>query len=129
MVMLLSLGSLVQAKKDFGLPAVDQPYAQIFEGQLFTVKIVPQDQQTQFFVVGKEAGKFNMADLTLDVTTINSDGKQETLPLRREKEAFVMDHAMDPPMRPPLSRGEIKHVVIKKEGKPVDNVHVNLKRP
>jgi hypothetical protein len=76
--------SLWANKKDFGLPAADLRPGQVVDGQIFSVKIVPGDKETSFYIVGNKMAQFNLDQLKLELFINN-----RTVVLTKKKDAFI----------------------------------------
>lgn len=83
-------GALGQ-KKEFGLPPVDLRQGQVVQGDLFTVKVVPGDRRTSFFIVGKKAADLNLDTLQLQLTSLKT---KTPVTLKREKDGFVYEERL-----------------------------------
>ena len=73
-----------------GLPPVDLRPGEFVDGALFSVKMVPGERSTTFYVVGKQAAKIKLDRLKLQLV-IDPMGAKQTFSLNRKNDAFVWD--------------------------------------
>jgi len=111
---LFSLSSFAQ-KKNFALPPTDLRQGSLHQGDLFTVKMVPGDKETSFYVVGKKAGSIKLDKMTMDLI-FESGGESKRVSLGRRDQAFILPQKAERDLRLELkgeTPGEVDKVHIK----------------
>lgn len=113
-ICVLSFSSFAQ-KKDFALPPTDLRQGSLHQGDLFTIKMVPGDKETSFYVVGKKAGAVKIDKMTMDLV-VEVGGESKRLNLSRRDKAFVFPHKVEKDIQLELkgeAPGEVDKVQIK----------------
>jgi hypothetical protein len=107
--------SLWAQKKEFGVPPTDLRSGSLHSGDLFTVKMVPGDNETSFFVVGKKTGSFKIDKMKMEVV-FSAGGEEKRMTLTRKDQAFIFPQKFEKDLRLELKGekpGEIDKLNIK----------------
>jgi hypothetical protein len=81
-------------KKYFGLPPTDLRAGSLHQGDLFTVKMIPADHETLFYVVGKKAGTFRSDKIKM-AAILNENGEEKRFTLTRRQNTFILDKKIE----------------------------------
>lgn len=90
LLLVVSAASSSFAESKIALPPVDLRPGQVVEGNLFSVKVIPGNAETSFFIVGKEVAKVKLQAYKVDLI-LDPEGAQTTYSLKRKNEAFVLN--------------------------------------
>lgn len=91
------------------------------QGQFFTVKIVPGDKQTKFFVMGKKAAQLNFSKVHLEASYF-LNGTETKITFTKSSDHFAAEAA-------DLKKANELQLKVQAEGEAVDSFKMKLEKP
>lgn len=74
---------------------INDPTHLVRQGKIFTVRIVPGDKQTSFYIVGNKVADIQFNQLSVDATILGPNGTTQKLELFKKKDHFVHNGKLD----------------------------------
>lgn len=74
---------------------INDPTHLVQQGKIFTVRIVPGDKQTSFYIVGNKVADIKFNQLSVDATILGPNGSTRKLELFKSKDHFVHNGKID----------------------------------